>query len=217
MAWTEDGKEIVCQDQGKLNVVDVDQSKVVQTFCSSPTIDSDEETDIIYAFAVDPKKTKLATAHKSGLLKLWNKVDGSLLGAWKSIHHGPIARLLFDSKAELIASGGCDSSVRIWDFEMKICTANLRGSQGVVSTLAFQNTDGNLIFAAGDDNKINGWDLESRELVMALEGHFAKVTSICCTQDGKYLVTTSRDRVVILWDVGLRKSLKVCGQIRSFE
>lgn len=168
----------------------------------------DAEGDLIYSFAVSNDGSKIVTAQRSGLLKLWDKTEGTVLKTWKSIHQGPISRIVFDETDKLIATGGCDSSVRVWDYENKICLANLKGIQGVTSVLAFQSEKKRL-YAAGDDNKILVWDYEKREAITVLNEHFAKVTSINITEDGKHLVSTSRDKVIILWSLETMKSIKV--------
>lgn len=213
--WILDGSEFICPDQNKLNVVNVDSGKVVQTFGEVAkefeTEEGSEEGDVIYSFAVSNDGTRIVSSHRSGLLKLWNKAEGTVLKMWKSIHQGPISRMAFDETDKLIATGGCDSSVRVWDYENKICLANLKGVQGVTSVLLFQ---GKRVYAAGDDNKIIVWDLEKRAVVAELNEHFAKVTSINVTQDGRYLVSTGRDKVIVLWDLQTMKSVKVGGNGR---
>lgn len=58
--------------------------------------------------------------------------EKKLVKMWKSIHKGPIARLALSQDCTLLATGGTDSSVRIWDLMHHACTHNLVGLQGVV-------------------------------------------------------------------------------------
>lgn len=51
---------------------------------------------------------------------------------WKSIHKGPVAKLAIISNGTMMASGGSDSSIRLWDLVHQSCTHNLVGIQGVV-------------------------------------------------------------------------------------
>lgn len=55
-----------------------------------------------------------------------------LLKLWKSIHKGPVRRLALTNTNFLMASGGSDSTVRLWDLVHHVCTHNLKGIQGVV-------------------------------------------------------------------------------------
>lgn len=52
--------------------------------------------------------------------------------SWKSIHKGPVARITLTTNGTVMASGGSDSSVRLWDLVHQSCTHNLSGVQGVV-------------------------------------------------------------------------------------
>lgn len=57
--------------------------------------------------------------------------ENKLLKIWKSIHKGPVHRIILSSNS-IMATGGSDSSVRIWDLKHHACTQNLRGVEGVV-------------------------------------------------------------------------------------
>lgn len=61
-----------------------------------------------------------------------NLSDSKLEKMWKSIHQGPVAQIAFFSGGLIMASGGSDSSVRLWNLEHHACTYNLKGVQGVV-------------------------------------------------------------------------------------
>jgi len=43
-----------------------------------------------------------------------------------------VSQLALSKDGLLLASGGTDSNVRIWDLEHQTCTHNLRGAQGVI-------------------------------------------------------------------------------------
>ena len=57
------------------------------------------------------------------------------------------------------------------------------------SVLAFHpNIEKGLIFAAGDDIKIHGWNIKTGKKEITLSGHFSKVTSLSFLKDENYLV-----------------------------
>lgn len=45
-----------------------------------------------------------------------------------------------------------------------------------------------LLFGAGDDTKIHGWDINTGEEKLTLSGHFSKVTSLSFHKKGNYLI-----------------------------
>lgn len=208
---------MLCQDTEKIHVYNIREGKVTSSIGEYK--DSDlEHDDRIYAFALNPDDLSIVTSHKSGLLKLWNKHDGTLVKMWKGVHNGPIQKLTFNGNGNLIASGGSDSMVRVWKYEHKVCLAGLKGCSGVISVVEFHpDLNKSVIVAAADNNVINGWDYDKRELLFSLPGHFSKVTSLNFTQDGNYLLSTSRDKVIILWSLETLKQLKTIPVYETIE
>lgn len=57
------------------------------------------------------------------------------------------------------------------------------------SVLEFHpNSDKLLLFGAGDNTKIYGWDIITGQEKVVLSGHFSKVTSLNFHENGNYLV-----------------------------
>ncbi|XP_055677029.1 transducin beta-like protein 3 [Lutzomyia longipalpis] len=214
VAWT--GDELVCQDNERINIVNVENGKVDRSIRGGATeVETDDAT---YTFAVNLDGNLILSAHKSGLLKLWDGQSCSLVRMWRGVHQGPISRVAFSPSkdTEIVASGGCDASVRIWDYTKKICLANLRGCQGVIGLLTFATAEP-LIYAVGDDNRIFGWNYKSREVICTLEAHYSRVTSLSLTPEEDFLVSTSRDKVLILWNLKEKKSVKVIPAYEALE
>lgn len=206
--WTSDAEKIYCQDQEKINIISVGDNKVIQSI-GEQIDDGNIVEDPIYTFALSDDDELLCTSHKSSLIKLWQTNDGALIKMWKSAHNGPIPLLDFSANGSLIASGGADASVRIWDHQRKTCIGSLKGGHGVLSVLKFNpQTLTKTVYAAGSDNKIIAWNFETRERIAALNGHMTRVTSLSFALDCKFMVSGSRDKVLILWD------LEKCQQVR---
>ncbi|XP_031624516.1 transducin beta-like protein 3 [Contarinia nasturtii] len=215
--WTSNAEKIYCQDQERINVISVADNKVIQSI-GEQVNEGNVVEDAIYTFALSDDDELLCTAHRSSLIKLWQTNDGTLIKTWKSAHNGPIPMLDFNTNATHIASGGADSSVRIWDHQRKTCVGSLRGCVGVLSVLKFNPQSLNrTVFAAGNDNKINGWNFETRQLVCSLNGHMTKVTSLSFSSDGKCMVSGSRDKVLILWDLEKYQQVRVVPVYETIE
>lgn len=95
----------------------------------------------------------LITYSKSGLFKEWEWETATVTRTWKvitvilifrnfltnlehtillqSTHKGPINCMAFDDTGFLLATGGTDSRVVVWDIQRRYCTHNLRGGLGV--------------------------------------------------------------------------------------
>lgn len=59
-------------------------------------------------------------------------IDNKLIKLWKSIHKGPVVRIAYSIEKNLMASGGSDGTVRLWNLQHHTCTHNLKGVQGVI-------------------------------------------------------------------------------------
>lgn len=170
-------------------------------------IGGEESDDTIYTFALTSDDEEVVTSHRSGLLKLWNFSTGELKKSWKNLHVGPVSCLTYSSSTELLASGGSDSLIRIWDFKKKLCKGTLKGAQGVVSVIKFHPKE-NIILGAGDDGSINAWNVETRETLKKFPGHISRVTSLSFSTDGNFFVSSSRDKVLIIWDFEQGKQMR---------
>ncbi|CAK1547178.1 unnamed protein product [Leptosia nina] len=206
--WTKDGANFLCQCDDLIKVIDINTVRNTNTFGSSG--DGDEETDPIYTFQLSHNNDTVVSAHKSGLIKLWDFATGLVQKTWRAGHKGSVAKLAYDVNDTNIASGSSDGNIRLWDLVHYTCTSSLKGSLGVFSVLKYHpDSLKNLIFGAADDTKIRSWDTKTGKEKMLYSGHFSKVTSIQFTSDGDYMVSSGRDRVLILWKLTESKSLRV--------
>lgn len=219
--WSSDTTKLYCQYNGQINVISVEENQIVQTIGTSGTNDADQVLDdAIYTFALSDDNVLLCTAHRSSLIKLWATNDGQLVKMWKSSHQGPIKMLCFNasSTASLIASGGTDGTVRIWDYQRKTCVGSLRGCSGVLTVLEFSpDVKSRIIFAAGSDHVIHAWNYETRDIAFKLTGHLTQVTSLSFTDDGQFLVSSGRDKVLILWDLQKQQQVRVVPTYETIE
>ncbi|XP_055636648.1 transducin beta-like protein 3 [Toxorhynchites rutilus septentrionalis] len=209
--WSSDGEEIFCQNNGTINLISVgDKAAQPVSFGSSESEKSDEiSEDIVYTFALSKNGENIVSAHRSGLLKLWDKTSIKLSKTWRGLHSGPITKLAFSGDDQLIASGGTDATVRVWDPEAQVCKGTLRGCQGVINLIVFHpDTESRVLLAAGDDVKINAWNFETREHIKTFEGHFSKVTAVSFSNDRKFLVSSGRDKILILWNYETQAAVK---------
>ncbi|CAB3230075.1 unnamed protein product [Arctia plantaginis] len=213
--WTADGVHLLCQCEDVIKVVDVN------TFSTSHIIgetEEDGEPDQIYTFQMSHSNNLVLTAHKSGLMKLWDRETGLQKKVWRSGHKGPVARLVFDPIDENVASGGSDGNIRLWDLTHNTCTSSLRGAMGVFSVLKYHpDLSKQLIFGAADDTKIRSWNSKNGKEHVIYSGHFSKITSLQFTSDGEHMISSGRDRVLILWKINESKAIRVLPVYESIE
>ncbi|XP_054246864.1 transducin beta-like protein 3 [Indicator indicator] len=204
-----DGKFMFCPCGTKLNVIDVETGAL-------HSLQQDEDEDIT-SFVLSPDDELLVTGSRALLLKQWSWQEERCVRTWRAVHTAPVASMAFDSTSTLLATGGCDSTIKIWDMIKQYCTHNLRGSSGVVHLVQFHPDPSCLqLFSSSIDYKIRIWDLSSSKCVAMLGGHFSAVTSLAFA-DGNTLLSSGRDKVCLVWDLQSRESKRTVPVYESVE
>ncbi|XP_078078785.1 autophagy-related protein 16-1-like isoform X3 [Mustelus asterias] len=118
------------------------------------------------------------------------------------VHDGEVNAVKFSPNSKVLATGGSDRRVRLWDVvggmlqKQKI----LEGSNDGVTSIEF-DPSGVQLLAGSYDNTARLWSLRSCELKCALSGHSAKVTAAKFKSYYREAVTGSHDRTIRIWDL----------------
>ena len=59
----------------------------------------------------------------------------------------------------------------------------------------------NRVYTGGWDNVIKVWDVATGECVKELTMHTERITDLCVSKDGKWLVSASADKNILLWSI----------------
>lgn len=118
--------------------------------------------------------------------------------------------LAFSSNGKEIICGGSDSSVYIFDRERNERTLRLPvrsdGHNTDVNSVGFVDEAYNLFYSGSDDACIRVYDRRclnenSPEPQGLLLGHIDGITYIDSKNDGRYLLSNSKDQSIKLWDM----------------
>nr|VFJ94362.1 MAG: WD domain-containing protein, G-beta repeat-containing protein [Candidatus Kentron sp. LFY] len=124
--------------------------------------------DNISTSAVNPRGMETLSGHRSGLIRLWDRRDGELIGTLEG-HSGPVHSVQITPDGRFAVSGSADKTVRLWDLRTGICLKTLEGHEDAVSSVAISR-DGILIASTGwEDGTIRLWERKSGKCLQVIK------------------------------------------------
>lgn len=252
------GGDVSVDGSGRLLAACVEEDVLlvnIETGVSVARIEGDGEP--ITSLSLSPSASHLVVCSRSLSMRFYalsesqdsSSVSSTLQRTLKP-HQSPVVTSTIDSSGYLLATGGADGTVKVWDIRGGFVTHTFHGHGGVVSALClFQidspasgmedskpkrkgkrksMTDGDyeltngsentLFLASGaEDGKIRVWNLNTRKSVTVLESHVSVIRSLEYSQQQSTLLSASRDKTIIMWNVRAWNSRKVVPVLEVVE
>lgn len=148
------------------------------------------------ALAFSPEDHLLAVGGRCGSLRLLSMPQGELVRDVPA-HRQRIRAIAFSSDGSYVASSGEDRLIHV---------VPIAGGPGYslpprpAKVLAIAFYGPHHLAAAGSDNLIRLWDVQTKVEIGVLRGHTGSVAALECR--GKVLVSAGYDTTVRIWDVG---------------
>ncbi|HIK21267.1 MAG TPA: hypothetical protein IGR15_09460 [Synechococcus sp. M44_DOE_062] len=123
----------------------------------------------------------------------------------KATLEGPaaITALAISPDGNLLAAGGDDGMIRLWDPHAGELLQTLAGHKGSIEALAI-SPDGTFLVSGGADKTVRVWDFPALPLGdgvprLQLLGHTELINSVAISPEGRWIASGSADRTIRLW------------------
>ena len=120
----------------------------------------------------------------------------------------PLGSVAFAPDGRSVALGRSDGGLEIEDLiEGQIRELEPGTGLGTLVRGLAYSPDGKTLASGGLGREVKLWDVESKSLLAALEGHAEPVAALAFSPDGKTLASGSLDGSIRLWDVATGREL----------
>lgn len=118
----------------------------------------------------------------------------------------PAGRRIAVAALDILATGGNDGQIAIWDIQRRSCVNRLPGGAVSVSW----HPDGQQLASASQSGAVMIWDAVSGMLLHELHDHLDTVVCVHYSPDGRWLASASDDHTLRLWNADTAES---CGMV----
>lgn len=155
----------------------------------------------IHSIAFSPDGQFYAIADSNAQLRLFRVKDNQQLRLFQvQENHVWIPSVVFSKDGKLLASGGFDQNLILWDRYKGKRVKNFLGYSNCIWSVGW-SPDGNTIASGSDDETIKLWDVSTGNS-KTLYGHTnGGVWTIAFSPDSQYLVSGGQDGILKIWNV----------------
>lgn len=173
----------------------------------------------IWSLSFSPDGTTLASSGSDRSIRIYDVNSGKMIKTIKE-HTDAVISVAYSPDGNLLASGGDDKVVNIWDTKSWKLIRTLKKENQSIYSVAF-SSDNKTILSAGRDKKVLGeflqyrfnyrgplkdvsarlWDVNSGELLHTITEHENDIWSVCFSNDGNWLASSSVDKTVKIWQL----------------
>ncbi|MEM8626779.1 MAG: WD40 repeat domain-containing protein, partial [Pseudomonadota bacterium] len=157
------------------------------------------DSDAIAALTWSPLRKQLISGGTDGAVRLWRKSSTSKVARTFYSHTTDVTALSVSSDGRVLATGGKDQQLKLWDPTEASTAPVLGGHDGPITALAL-SPDARLLASAGTDAKIKLWDVTERRVIQELVGSTGAVRALAFVRGGDQLISAGDDQRVRVWN-----------------
>jgi RNA polymerase sigma factor (sigma-70 family) len=156
---------------------------------------------------------KLFIVVEGSIIKLYNADNLNEVGALQS--NSGIYCLALSPDGKVLASGGSDQLIHLWDIQERKEIGILEGHSGYIYSVNF-SPDGKTLASCGYDKSIRLWDVKERKQLSVSGLDIDYAVSVAFSPDGKLLASSGwqgENAVFQLWNVREQGKLELAQRI----
>lgn len=146
--------------------------------------------------AFSPDDRVLGVCHERGVV-LYDLTDGTL-SKLPAAHVDMIYAIAFSPDGRMLATGGADERVALWNLEKRTYTLAERADLVFATSVAF-TPDGQRLLASGRQQTIYSWSTDNPQEIQVWSGHSRRVNRLALAGDGSAFASASDDGTVRIW------------------
>lgn len=149
---------------------------------------------------------------EGGWIERFNLQSGISRGSYVDIlearscaHDGEVVGVACDATNNIMISSGYHGDIKVWDFKGR--EVRSRWAVGCsVTKIVYHRTNG-LLATVAVDMVLRLFDVVALRMVRKFEGHTDRITDLSFSEDGKWLISSSMDGTLRIWDVILARQI----------
>ncbi|KAG2059904.1 WD40 repeat-like protein [Suillus hirtellus] len=152
----------------------------------------------IGSMVMSSDESMVVSGSVDGRLRLWNIRKGSLVrNPWEG-HDDVVWCINWSPNGQEIASGSRDGTIRRWNPGTgRQIAPPIETGHGMVYAVRY-SPQGDKIMSGQEDKVICVWSKDG-ELLIEIEGHDDRVSSLCWSKDGAHIFSASVDHTIRKW------------------
>ena len=197
-----------------MRIYSLDQSKDAAQLNVSLSMTVKPHSTPVVSVAVDGTGSLLATGSADGVIKVWDIRGGYVSHTFRG-HSGLISSLKFFELAPELSR----TRAKLKHKKKPKNTSHNYKDQETIEDISGSNRNGPTLHLAsgGEDSKIRIWDLEQRIAVASLESHVSVVRGLDFCKAQQALLSSSRDKTLIIWDAKTWVVRKIIPVLETIE